>query len=164
MKILIVSDTHRKDDNLKRVIDQEKPLDMLIHLGDAEGSEHLIASWVNEGCQLEMVMGNNDFFSSLDREIELDLGPHRVLLTHGHYYNVSLGVEFLREEALERHCDVAMYGHTHRPYLETSGGVTILNPGSLSYPRQEGRKPSYMILDMDDDGTMHFHQYYLERG
>lgn len=164
MKILIVSDTHRKDDNLKRVIEEQLPLDMLIHLGDAEGSEHLIASWVNEECQLEMVMGNNDFFSSLDREIELELGPHRVLLTHGHYYNVSLSVEFLREEALERQCDVAMYGHTHRPYLEISDDITILNPGSLSYPRQEGRKPSYMILNMDDDGTLHFHQYYLERG
>ena len=48
MKILIVSDTHRKDDNLKRVIEEQLPLDMLIHLGDAEGSEHLIAGWVNE--------------------------------------------------------------------------------------------------------------------
>ena len=42
MKILIVSDTHRKDDNLKRVIEEQAPLDMLIHLGDAEGSEVLI--------------------------------------------------------------------------------------------------------------------------
>ena len=33
MKILIVSDTHRKDDNLKRVIQENLPLDMLIHLG-----------------------------------------------------------------------------------------------------------------------------------
>ena len=37
MKILIVSDTHRKDKNLERVIEREKPLDMFIHLGDAEG-------------------------------------------------------------------------------------------------------------------------------
>lgn len=57
------------------------------------------------------------------------------MLTHGHYYNVSLGVETLREEAIERGCDIAMYGHTHRPYLEQGGKVTILNPGSLSYPR-----------------------------
>ena len=39
MKILIVSDTHRKDGNLYDVIEKEKPLDMLIHLGDAEKSE-----------------------------------------------------------------------------------------------------------------------------
>lgn len=100
MKILIVSDTHRKDDNLKRVIEEQAPLDLLIHLGDAEGSEVLIEQWVNQDCQLAMVLGNNDFFSSLEREIELELGPHRILLTHGHYYNVSLGVEGLDRKSV----------------------------------------------------------------
>ncbi len=42
MKILIVSDTHRKDDNLERIIEEEAPFDMLIHLGDAEGSEYTL--------------------------------------------------------------------------------------------------------------------------
>lgn len=37
MRILIVSDTHRRDENLKEVIRRTGPLDMLIHLGDAEG-------------------------------------------------------------------------------------------------------------------------------
>lgn len=161
MKILICSDTHRKDDNLQKVIKEQAPLDMLIHLGDAEGSDPLIAGWVNEGCELAMVMGNNDFFSPLERELELELGPHRILLTHGHYYNVSLGVDYLREEAIERGCDIAMYGHTHRPYLEKGKEVTILNPGSLSYPRQEGRRPSYMILEMGEDWEPHFEMFYL---
>ena len=52
MKILIVSDTHRKDVNLKEILERSGRLDMLIHLGDAEGSEQEIASWVNEGCDL----------------------------------------------------------------------------------------------------------------
>lgn len=162
MKILIVSDTHRKDDNLQKVIAEQAPLDMLIHLGDVEGSEYLIENLVNEGCRLEMVMGNNDFFSTLEREIELELGGHRILLTHGHYYNVSLGVEVLRQEAIERHCDIAMYGHTHRPFLEVGKEVTILNPGSLSYPRQEGRKPSYMIMEMDESGEVEYHTYFVD--
>lgn len=160
MKILIVSDTHRKDDNLKAVIQEQAPLDMLIHLGDAEGSEVLIEQWVNEGCQLAMVLGNNDFFSSLERELEIELGPHRILLTHGHYYNVSLGVEGLYQEAVDRNCDIAMYGHTHRPFLEKRGTVTILNPGSLSYPRQEGRKPSYMLMYMEEDGSVSYEQHF----
>ena len=102
------------------------------------------------------------FFPVLEREIELELGNHRILLTHGHYYNVSLGVEGLREEAIERGCDIAMYGHTHRPYLEQGGKVTILNPGSLSYPRQEGHRPSYMIMELDKDGTPSYHTCYLD--
>lgn len=65
MKILVVSDTHRKDDNLQFVIEKEKPLDMLIHLGDAEGSEQWIPEWAGEGCKMAMVLGNNDFFPGL---------------------------------------------------------------------------------------------------
>ena len=74
MKILIVSDTHRKDGNLQWVMEKEKPFDMLIHLGDAEGSEQYIAHWAEPGCELEMVLGNNDFFSHLERERDLMIG------------------------------------------------------------------------------------------
>ena len=161
MKILVVSDTHRKDDNLKMVIEQEKPLDMLIHLGDAEGSENRIPEWAGAGCMMAMVMGNNDFFSRLERELEIELGPHRALLTHGHYYGVSMGPEGLADEARSRGCDIAMYGHTHRPFLEKVGGVTVLNPGSLSYPRQEGHRPSYMVITAAEDGTVSYDQRFL---
>lgn len=37
MKILIISDTHGSHKNFDRVIEKERPLDMLIHLGDVEG-------------------------------------------------------------------------------------------------------------------------------
>ena len=37
MRILIVSDTHRHEENLEIVLQREKNLDMLIHLGDSEG-------------------------------------------------------------------------------------------------------------------------------
>ena len=84
-----------------------------------------------------------------------------LLLTHGHYYNVSLGIEGLYQEAVDRDCDIAMYGHTHRPFLDRYHGVTILNPGSLSYPRQEGRKPSYMIMYMEEDGSVRFERNFL---
>jgi len=161
MKILVVSDTHRKDDNLKRVLSEECPLDMLIHLGDAEGSEHFIPDWVNPECRMEMVLGNNDFFSRLDREREIDIAGHKAFITHGHYYGVSMGPEGLVDEAKSRGCDIAMYGHTHRPFLDMIDGVTVLNPGSLSYPRQEGRRPSYMIIHVDADGKMDYQQKYL---
>ena len=161
MKILVVSDTHRKDDNLKLVLSEECPLDMLIHLGDAEGSEHFIPDWVNPECRMEMVLGNNDFFSRLAREREIDIAGHKAFITHGHYYGVSMGPEGLVDEAKSRGCDIAMYGHTHRPFLDVIDGVTVLNPGSLSYPRQEGRRPSYMIIHVDADGKMDYQQKYL---
>lgn len=39
MKVLIVSDTHGKEGNLKEAMEREKPFDMLVHCGDVEGSE-----------------------------------------------------------------------------------------------------------------------------
>lgn len=160
-KVLIISDTHQSDRNMKYVIEEESPLDMIIHLGDAEGSEGKMAEWANEGCEIYAVRGNNDFYSPLEREMEVDFGPHRIFMTHGHYYHVSFGVEDLYEEAVARGCDIAMFGHIHRPYLDTVEGVTILNPGSLSYPRQQGRQPTYMIMNMDDEGTCSFELCYV---
>ena len=72
MKILIVSDTHRKEDNFEKVLNIEKNIDMLIHLGDVEGSEDYIRSIV--ACPCYMVAGNNDYFSMLNRELKMKIG------------------------------------------------------------------------------------------
>lgn len=84
------------------------------------------------------------------------------MMTHGHYYGVSVETSMLKEEALARGCNVALYGHTHRPDLEIESEITVLNPGSLSYPRQHGRKPSYAIMEIDEKGIAHYDIYYLE--
>lgn len=158
MKILIVSDTHRRDGNLTGVLDMVGTPDMLIHCGDVEGSEDFIRSIA--GCPVHMVAGNNDFFTDLKKEEEFYIGDYKVWLTHGHNYYVSMGTEFIREEAKSRGVDIVMFGHTHRPYLE-QGKVTVLNPGSLSYPRQEGRRPSYILMELDAKEQTHYHINYI---
>ena len=160
MKILIVSDTHGHERNLKRVIEKVGPVDTFIHLGDIEGHEDYIEALAD--CPVHMVSGNNDFFSDLPREEEIQLGTYRVLLTHGHYYGVSVGTDRLKEEARARNIDIVMYGHTHRPESDRDAQVTVLNPGSLSYPRQWGRKPSYMIMEIDREGEAHYTINYIE--
>ena len=162
MKILIVSDTHRRDAALRDLIEDLKPLDMFIHLGDAEGSESKYAEWVNPTCRMEMVRGNNDFFSMLDKEREIRIGSHPALMTHGHLYKVSQGPEQLKREALARGCDIAMFGHTHKPYLKRSEDIIVLNPGSLSFPRQGGRQPSYIVMEITDRDEVRIRQEYLE--
>ena len=159
MKILIVSDTHRKTEYLEAVLEQEKPLDLLIHLGDIEGDEDYIQ--VLAECPIEAVAGNNDFFSDLPGELEIQIGKYHALLTHGHYYYVNAGIRHIKREAQARNLDIAMFGHTHRPIIEWDGDVVVLNPGSISYPRQEGRKPSYIIMDLDEEGEAHFSLRYL---
>lgn len=159
MKILIVSDTHRHESNLVKALQKVGKIDCLIHLGDVEGSEDYIRQLVD--CPIHMVSGNNDFFCDLPREEEIQLGKYRVLLTHGHYYYVSLDNSELIRQAQSRNIQIAMFGHTHRPYLEEKDGVTLLNPGSLSYPRQEGKKPSYILMELDQKGEAHYQVCYL---
>lgn len=159
MKVLIVSDTHRKNDNYIKVLEKVAPVDMVIHCGDIEGSEYLIAQ--SAGCPVQMVTGNNDFFSDLPREKEFMLGGYKVWLTHGHNYYVSMSNEPIKQEARSREVDIVMYGHTHKPVVDIEDDIIAVNPGSLTYPRQEGRKPSFVIMELDRKGEAHFTINYL---
>ncbi len=159
MKILIISDTHGKNDTYLELIEQESPLDMVIHCGDIEGSEYLMAEAA--GCPIQMVTGNNDFFSDLPAEKEFQIGKYKIWLTHGHTYYVSMNNEYIKREAKARGVDIVMYGHTHRPVLDVEADLITLNPGSLTYPRQEGRKPSYILMEVDENGEAHFTLKYL---
>ena len=83
MKVLIVSDTHGRDENLEIAVNREAPFDMLVHCGDVEGREFYIEALAD--CPCSIVSGNNDFFSDLPREDVIDIEGNKVLVTHGHY-------------------------------------------------------------------------------
>ena len=68
MKILIVSDTHRYLGNLQTALEEEGPVDMLIHLGDIE---HQMADVIRmAGCPVHMIAGNNDFLCNLPKNLK----------------------------------------------------------------------------------------------
>ena len=152
MRILIVSDTHKSHRNLERVLEQTVDIDMLIHLGDTEGGEYYIQALAD--CPVHIIGGNNDFFSELPREEEFEIQGKHIFITHGHYYYVTMNEEYLKKEAKDRGADIVMYGHTHRPAYSDEDGLITLNPGSISYPRQAGREPSYMIMEIDENGVV----------
>lgn len=160
MKILIVSDTHRNNANYLKVVERTGPLDMVIHCGDVEGSELVISRAA--GCPVEMVQGNNDFFSELPREKEFMVGQYKVWLTHGHNYYIAMNSEMIKREAREREADIVMCGHTHKPVVDIGSDLTLVNPGSISYPRQENRKPSYIIMEIDGAGEAHYTINYID--
>lgn len=159
MRVLIISDTHRQNNNYLKVLSKVSPVDMVIHCGDAEGSEYLISE--SAGCPVEIVTGNNDFFSRLPKEREFQIGSYRIWLTHGHNYYVSMGNETIKQEAIARGMDIVIYGHTHKPVIDIEDDIIAINPGSLTYPRQEGRRPSYILMDVNDAGEVFFNVYYL---
>ncbi len=159
-KILVVSDTHRKDENFYRVVEKESPVNLIIHCGDTEGSETQMQQLA--GAPMRIVRGNNDFFCSLPDEQVFEVWPHTFFVTHGHRYLVNMGSDEVQREAFSRGADVVIYGHTHRPIAAEIDGMYVFNPGSLSYPRQEGRKPSYIVITIDDEGELSFELKYLD--
>ncbi len=161
MKVIVISDSHNRNSNIRKVFEKEKPFDLVIHLGDSQGDEDYIAKMA--GCDTAMVAGNCDFFNELPYEKIINLGRHRLLLSHGHRQDVAWsGTMFLKGTAVSHGCDYALFGHTHIPLMDGSDPqVTFLNPGSISLPRQEGRVPSYMVIDVDERGDLHPSLHYV---
>lgn len=121
MKFLIVSDTHGRMYNLEEAMEREE-FDGMIHCGDVEGMDDLIKSKVNGPCY--MVMGNNDWFSNLPAEIQVNIDDYRAFITHGHNYGVSLGLEGIYAEALPgvwiSYCSAIRTGRSQKS-VEISG-------------------------------------------
>ena len=159
MRILIISDTHGSHRNLDELLEREKDIDMLLHLGDVENDDDYIEAVMD--CPVHIVAGNNDYFSYLPREKEIQIGKYKVFMTHGHNYYVSMNTERLRQAARQRGADIVMYGHTHRPKVDASEDVIVVNPGSLSYPRQEGRRATYIIMEINRAGEAEFTLHYV---
>ena len=74
------------------------------------------------------------------------LGGKKIWLTHGHNYYVSLDLKVIEQEAVARGMDIVMFGHTHRPVIIVEDNITLINPGSISYPRQADGIPTYIIF------------------
>ncbi len=164
LRILIMSDSHGRNENVELAIAQVREeigeFQMLIHLGDV-GDAREIESLAGVPCYI--VRGNTDYDAKLLNANVIEAGGHRIFATHGHLYQVDMRLDLLRFAALENDCDIAMYGHTHVPYLEEDlDDVTILNPGSISKPRQADHRYTYMVMEIDDEDEVTYELRYVE--
>lgn len=147
MKVAIVSDTHGKIDKVYNSL-IKKDVDRLIHLGDYYEDGEGLASLL--GINSYLVKGNNDYHIKEAERSIIILGNKKVLLTHGHKYNLSYGLEDLIKIASDLEIDVCVFGHTHSYLNLELDGLLLLNPGSPTLPRGDGI-PSYIIYNSDDN-------------
>ena len=164
LRILIMSDSHGRNENVELAIAQVREeigeFQMLIHLGDV-GDAREIESLAGVPCYI--VRGNTDYDAKLLNANVIEAGGHPIFATHGHLYQVDMRLDLLRFAALENDCDIAMYGHTHVPYLEEDpDDITILNPGSISKPRQADHRYTYMVMEIDDEDEVTYELRYVE--
>lgn len=144
-KILVFSDSHGNVTNMIDVVEKEVP-DMIIHLGDC-WSDACILGDEYPTIPLEHVPGNCDGpHDALKKVIVID--NKKILICHGHTYNVKAGYLRLDLAARELGVDVALCGHTHSVYYNHHNGLQILNPGSIGAPAF-GTPPSYGLLMID---------------
>lgn len=156
MRYLIVSDTHGAHMAFREVLELTGSIQGLIHLGDSEIKEESMQLMVGEETKLYLVRGNRDRDDTLPLDQLIEIAGKKIFVTHGHRYKVDGGTNSLEAHAKSLGADVAMYGHTHRPDERTVDGLKIINPGSLSRPRQESGKPTYMLLEVDEDNQFHW--------
>lgn len=159
MKILIVSDTHGRTYNLDYVIAQEAPFDYFIHLGDV--CDVYLETEREISCPKTIIAGNNDFFGTYPKEAELELAGKRIWLNHGHRYGIHYGTDFLKKTGREMGVDIVMCGHSHVPVIDIEDDIMVLNPGSLTFPRQENRTPSYIVMEINEAGEVNCRIRYL---
>ena len=67
----------------------------------------------------------------------------RILVCHGH----KNSEQELAKLAARGNIQMVLRGHTHEPGFLVIHGVTIVNPGSVSLPKQEGETPTAGLLE-----------------
>jgi len=148
MKIAVISDTHRCIEKLINNLENKK-LDIIIHLGDYIKDAEVIEDEL--GVEIIKVKGNCDIRENdAQDEIILNLKDRKVLLTHGHKYNVKFTFENLCYRAEEIEADIVLFGHTHRPFNQKIDDILFFNPGSPTNPRNTKDK-TYGIIDIDEN-------------
>jgi uncharacterized protein len=94
---------------------------------------------VRGNCDAEIDQTVLDFPIMADYMLLPLVNGSTAFVTHGHLFNLASRPPY----ALG---DVLIHGHTHVHTVETSNGLTYINPGSAALPK-EGQPKSYMTLD-----------------
>ncbi len=153
MKILVVSDTHGDTGNLERVLRILSPrLDLLLHLGDGARDLDRLPRGLLGSLPSLKVKGNMDSDAHLPPSRVIRAGSRLLYVSHGHAALASGSPLPMILAAREAGASVCLFGHTHVPHKSYSDELLVLNPGSLSRPRN-GWGPSFALLTVPEDGA-----------
>ena len=47
-----------------------------------------------------------------------------------------------------------MFGHTHKPWMNSFGGVLFVNCGSVGKPKDGDPRGAFAVLDLDETGAV----------
>lgn len=146
MRIIVLSDSHGNARTVAEILkNHREDAAAFIHLGDG------MKEWMSlkrkfRDLPMYEVRGNCDGLCDVPAVRLLELGGFRLFCTHGYLYSVKSELDTLAYAAQEQQADIALYGHTHVARQDEIGGVTLLNPGSVTFSSQTPR--GYLVLDL----------------
>ena len=165
MKLLVFSDSHGRDDGMRRALALHPDAEGVFFLGDGAREATALAE-LDRSRFFIGVRGNCDGLlfgllggSELREEEEITLMGHKILLLHGHTVGVKGGLGGIISCARRRDADLVLFGHTHEPleqYLsDGEKPLYLFNPGSISRPNRGA--PSYGIVTLTEGGILLSH-------
>ncbi|SMC19593.1 hypothetical protein SAMN02745134_00879 [Clostridium acidisoli DSM 12555] len=163
MKLFFISDIHGSLYYLKKAFEnyEKEASDYIIILGDElyHGARNELPKGYNpkevtkflNGYKEKIIAVRGNCDSEVD-EVVLEYpmmttysnilyNGKRLFLTHGHLYNRENLPKLSKG-------DVLIYGHTHVPVAEKQDDIFIINPGSISMPKEDNPN-SYGVLEDD---------------
>jgi len=134
----VISDTH----GLLRpeAIGHLTGVDHIVHAGDIGGPD--IVPSLEKIAPVTAIRGNIDraaWAETFADEETLDIAGHRILILHNR--------NDLDIDPAAAGFDVVISGHSHKPKIETVGGVLYLNPGSAG-PRRFTLPIAVAVLEL----------------
>ncbi|MDD3374765.1 MAG: metallophosphoesterase family protein [Candidatus Omnitrophica bacterium] len=148
MKIGVLSDTHSRALS-KKVLDDFKTVDLIIHAGDFCSAEDLNS--LKRIGRVEAVYGNMDgsgLRNILPKSQIINCESFSIGLFHGEGAPKFL-LDRVKKEFKGKKVDAIIFGHSHHPMNEKIDNVLFFNPGSATDTIFAPFR-SYGILDITD--------------
>lgn len=145
-KLGVISDTHNYLD--PKVLTLFEGVEHILHAGDI-GMPWLILQLENIA-PVTAVLGNTDEPGLRFRQTEVAEFAGRKFLLH-HIVNPQALDDGLSRRITREKPDVVVFGHTHKPFAESIGGVLYFNPGYAGKSRF-GMERTVAILHCEKNG------------
>jgi len=148
MKLGIISDTHGfLDPRVEKIF---AGVDHILHAGDI--GNPLIELELKFISPVTVVLGNVDHGLHFKETEMVTLADKKFLLHH--IVNPRALSDPLKERIQRNRAQAVIFGHTHKKFAETVGGVFFFNPGYAGKPKF-GAERSVALLHLEGPAIRH---------
>lgn len=148
MRIVVLSDSHGDVSNVNRILMSQSKAEIVFFCGDGEDDIETAKNNFPEKMFIP-VKGNCDWGKKLPTTDFFTAEGKKIMVTHGHNYNVKFTYSEVIQTAKNNGCDILLFGHTHSSFTDYDDGLYIMNPGSA-----HGYNATYGIIDITPRGIV----------